>query len=296
MKRELSILIPAYNHACNALVEELCEQASHLDISFEVVVAEDGSTDEEALKANARIARWPNCRYLLRQQNVGRARIRNFLAQQSRYEWLLFLDCDMSIPSARFIKNYIESDVADVAYGGYVVGTGETSNLRYRYEKACEHMHRAEIRAQRPYMHFHTCNFLVRRDLMLSHPFDERFHAYGYEDVLFGKQLRKAGITIDHLDNPTGFFDFEDNAAFVSKTEEGLRTLHAFRADLRGYSQLLTFVDGIHLGIVRWLIRLWHRLFGGLERRILCSKRPSLRVFSLYRLGYFLEIREIDKR
>jgi hypothetical protein len=196
----------------------------------------------------------------------------------------------MAIPRADFLQAYLRCD-APVAYGGYIVGTGHQSCLRYLYEKACEPLHQADQRQNRPYLHFHTCNFLISRDIMLAHPFDERFRRYGYEDVLFGKQLRQAGISITHLDNPAGFFTYEDNAHFVAKTEEGLRTLHEFRDDLRGYSQMLTFVDGIHLSIVKKALRLWHRLFGPLERRNLCSSHPSLRLFKLYKLGYFLGIK-----
>ena len=50
----------------------------------------------------------------------------------------------------------------------------------------------------------------------------------------------------------------------------------------------LTFDSGIHIGSVRGLIRLWHRLFGHLERRNLCGKRPCLKLFNLYRLGYYV--------
>ena len=294
MKKELSILIPAYNYSCVQMVKDLCAQAEGLrgeGVACEIIVAEDGSTDAEALAANAEIASMPHCRYLRRSENVGRAAIRNVLAQEAQYAWLLFLDGDMAIPSERFLRNWVEADVEQVGYGGYVVGKGEPSNLRYIYEKQCEPMHRAEERKKRPYQHFHTCNFLISREVMMNHPFDERFRHYGYEDVLFGKQLRKDNVKIAHVENPAGFYDFEDNEHFVSKTEEGLRTLHAFRSDLRGYSQMLTFVDGIHLGIVRWFFRCWHRLFGGMERRNLCGKKPSLRVFKLYKVGYFLRIK-----
>ena len=238
----------------------------------------------------------PGVRYIRRKHNVGRAAIRNFLAREARYEWLLFMDGDMSIPSNNFVKQWVEANTGQLAYGGYIVGSGESSSLRYLYEKQCEPMHRAEERRKRPFQHFHTCNFMIQRELMLSHPFDERFRHYGYEDVLFGKQLRAAGVSICHIDNPAGFFDFEDNAHFVSKTEEGLRTLNEFRTDLRGYSQMLTFVDGIHVGIVKWIFIIWHRLFGEAERRNLCGKKPSLKLFKLYRLGYFLTIeRKNDK-
>lgn len=295
MKQELSILIPAYNHPCTLMVKDLCAQVEDLrkeGVACEVIVAEDGTTDADALAANAEIAAMACCRYLKRSQNVGRAAIRNVLAREAQYEWLLFLDGDMAIPSKHFLRNWVEAEADEVAYGGYVVGEGSRSSLRFIYEKENEPMHRAEERKKRPYQHFHTCNFLIRRDLMLANPFDERFRHYGYEDVFFGKQLRKNDIKIVHVDNPAGFFDFEDNAHFVSKTEEGLRTLHAFSSDLRGYSQMLTFVEGIHLGVVRWLFRCWHCLFGALERRNLCGQNPSLKIFKLYKLGYYLSIKK----
>ena len=249
MKHELSILIPTYCSDCRLLAAELSRQAEAVEgLYFELIVADDGSPDRESVERCREVGRLSHCRFIERSENSGRAAIRNFLAHEARYEWLLFLDCDMTIPDRHFLKNYLEYEGEEpIVYGGYIVGDGEPSCLRYLYEKQCEPQHQATERRKRPYQHFHTCNFLVRREVILAHPFDERFRHYGYEDVLFGKQLRQAGITIGHIANPTGFFTFEDNPHFVAKTEEGLRTLHEFQADLRGYSQMLTFVDGIHI-------------------------------------------------
>lgn len=295
MKQELSILIPIYNSDCREQVTQLNRQAEAIEgLAYEIIVADDGSTEAAVGDWLSAISQLSNVRCIRRELNVGRAAIRNFLAQQAKYKWLLFMDGDMSIPTEHFLRKWLEADVEQVGYGGYIVGTGKKSNLRYIYEKQCEPMHRAEERSKRPFMHFHTCNFMIAKEIMLNNPFDERFHHYGYEDVLFGKRLRQAGITIVHPDNPAGFFDYEDNAHFVSKTEEGLRTLHTFRKDLRGYSQLLTFIDGIHIGAIKSLIRLWHRLFGSMERKNLCGKRPNLRVFKLYRLGFFLTLTNND--
>ena len=295
MKQELSILIPIYNSDCREQVTKLSRQAEAIEgFAYEIIVADDGSSDAQCLMFNAQLSSLKNVHYIRREQNVGRAAIRNFLAQQAKYEWLLFMDGDMSIPTEDFLRKWLEADVVQVGYGGYIVGSGERNNLRYLYEKQCEPMHRAEERRKRPFMHFHTCNFMIAKEIMLNNPFDERFHHYGYEDVLFGKRLRQSGITIVHPDNPAGFFDYEDNAHFVSKTEEGLRTLHTFRNDLRGYSHLLTFIDGIHVGAVKSLIRLWHRFFGSIERKNLCGKRPNLKVFKLYRLGFYLTLTNND--
>ena len=57
MKRELSILIPTFNDVCNDVVKELQRQASQIEgLSYEIVVADDGSTDTEAMAANEAIA------------------------------------------------------------------------------------------------------------------------------------------------------------------------------------------------------------------------------------------------
>jgi predicted glycosyltransferase involved in capsule biosynthesis len=291
--QSLSILVPTYNDLCVTLVDALRLQAESSGISYEILVGDDGSTDTNVIQTNQAINDWPHCRYILRTQNSGRASIRNFLAQQARYPYLLFIDSDMTIASTDFITRYLSVADADVIIGGVSIdGSPEAlkGNLRYLYEKAEEPSHTVEHRQQMPYQHLHTANLLIRRELMLAHPFDERFRHYGYEDVLLGKTLRQHRVPITHIHNPVSFSTFESNAQFVAKTEEGLRTLHQFQSDLRGYSRLLTLVSGIHISLILSLIRLWHRLFQKAERRNLCSSHPSLLVFKLYRLGYFLSL------
>ena len=96
-KKELSILIPTYNDVCTDSVNTLMQQAESIgDLRFEIIVADDASTDENVGEANRAIDRMTNCRYIRRENNVGRAAIRNFLAQEARYEWLLFVDIPTS--------------------------------------------------------------------------------------------------------------------------------------------------------------------------------------------------------
>ncbi len=285
----LSVLIPTYNHVCVALVDQLLPLLQAADIQYEVIVADDGSTDEDSIVANRAINQLSSCRFIERKKNVGRAAIRNFLASEALHAYLLYIDSDMTIISNLYILRYLQSGDMPVIDGGVTIcDTSDASNLRYLYEKAEEPHHTATERQKRPYQHLHAANLLMRRDIILAHPFDERFRHYGYEDVFLGKVLHQHHIPILHIDNPLGFCHFETNADFVTKTEEGLRTLYQFRDVLRGYSRLLTFVSGIHLSIVKSLIRLWHRLFRKAERRNLCGSHPSLLVFKLYRLGYYL--------
>ena len=291
--KALSILIPTYNDLCVKLVDALRQQAEEATIDYEILVGDDGSTNTAVVDENRKIDDWPHCHYLRHDQNIGRAAIRNFLVQEAHHDWLLFIDSDMSMVRQDYLAKYLTMESAEVVDGGVCIGGDPEAlkgNLRYLYEKASEQEHTTEIRQKHPYHDFHTANFLIRRDLMSAHPFDERFRYYGYEDVLLGKQFRQNKVTITHIDNPLGFSTFEENTQFIIKTEEGLRTLHQFQADLRGYSRLLTLVEGIHLPVILSLIRYWHKLFGKWERKNLCGPHPNLSLFKLYKLGYFLKI------
>lgn len=284
--RELSILIPTFNDPCSTLVRNLHQQAEALGMTYEILVADDGSTQEKVLEENRSINALPHCQLIERGVNAGRASIRNFLAQQARYAWLLFIDSDMVVCRNDYLRKYASCDETPIVDGGVVIGACKPGNLRSLYEKAAESQHTPEERQLSPYRDFHTANFMIKRTLMLQQPFDERFKSYGYEDVLFGKAMEKASVPILHIDNPMSFEIFEDNEHFVSKTEEGLRTLYEFRNELQGYSRLLDRIQTLP----HTPISCWHQLFGAIERRHLTSRRPSLWVFNLYKIGYFLNI------
>lgn len=295
MISELSILMPCYNNECYELVAGLHAQAESIISSgralrYEIVVADDGSTDAAVVARNRRIDTLPGCRYVLRSRNTGRAAIRNFLARTAGYGWLLFIDSDMSLRNASFISNYISLDGVDVVYGGYTVGGDDGTmkgNLRYEYESKYNRNSVAEKRRCSPYDGFHTSNFLIRRDIMLANPFDERFRRYGYEDVLFGKSLKQAGVSISHVDNTLSFEDFETNSGFVAKTEEGIATLCDFRDELRGYSPLITLGDRICRLRLQPAVRLFFKTFARSIKNNLTGNKPNLLLFNIYKLGMY---------
>ena len=294
--KSLSILIPTYNDICVTLVRDLldqCNDATGLD--FEILVGDDGSTSKTSIDSNRQIDTLPHCRFIRRDENRGRAAIRNFLAREAQYAWLLFIDSHMSIIDAGFIEKYLShADGDDILYGGYrVVGDEDAhrGNLRWKYEVSCQEALTAENRAKNPYANFHTSNFCIPREVMLSHPLDERFTHYGYEDVLYGKTLKEAGIHIRHINNPVGFGRFEDNVKFLHKTEEALHTLHQFREEIGDYSRMLTIIKKIKHYHLLWIPRYLHIPLRPLLRRNLTGKHPSLKAFNLYRMGEFLRLK-----
>lgn len=310
---DLSILLPSYNNVCVSLVQVLQRQADALrgkldkPFRYEIIVADDCSTDAACIDANRVIGDMLHCRYLRMEQNVGRAQIRNVLISESRGDYVLLIDSDLFLCDDNYLYKYATS-TADVVYGGTRIG-GEglamvdneantenlKGNLRYIYEKKAEPSHRAAFRQLRPNQEISVCNLYARRDIMEAHPFDSRFKAYGYEDVLFGKRLAESGIEVTHIDNPVLINEFEPNSVFVKKTEEAILTLCRFEQDLEGYSNLKTKVTSLGRYIPLSLFRLWHRIMKNKEKRNLTGSKPSLLLFKLYKLGFFLENRKVKK-
>lgn len=310
---DLSILLPSYNNVCVSLVQVLQRQADALrgkldkPFRYEIIVADDCSTDAACIDANRVIGDMLHCRYLRMEQNVGRAQIRNVLISESRGDYVLLIDSDLFLCDDNYLYKYATS-TADVVYGGTRIG-GEglamvdneantenlKGNLRYIYEKKAEPSHRAVFRQLRPNQEISVCNLYARRDIMEAHPFDSRFKAYGYEDVLFGKRLAECGIGVTHIDNPVLINEFEPNSVFVKKTEEAILTLCRFEQDLEGYSNLKTKVTTLGRYIPLSLFRLWHRIMKNKEKRNLTGSKPSLLLFKLYKLGFFLENRKVKK-
>ena len=288
LMKDISILIPTCNHVCVELVDTLQQQASQLPINYEIIVADDGSSIASVIQANRAINNYTNSRYIERPKNVGRAVIRNYLAEKASLPWVLFIDSDMVVRRPDFLRSYVDTPDEQAVWDGGISVGGDAKqlshNLRYHYERAAEHLHTPERRQQEPYRDFHTANFMAPKQLMMKYPFDVRFRHYGYEDVLFGMQLEKSRIPIHHIDNPLSFEVFEDNDQFLNKTEEGLRTLYTFRHELKDGSRLLQRIK--HMGWLLPLLRRYHKLTNKLERRFLL-RHPSLFVFSLYRLGYY---------
>lgn len=289
----LSILLPTYNYVCVALVRSLQQQAASLDIDYEILVGDDGSTNKDIISQNRVIDDLPHCHYLRFDTNRGRSVIRNVLVSHAQYEWLLLLDCDMELCDMYFLANYVEQAVEGVIDGGICIG-GDSQmlrhNIRFLYEQSSAPQHTATQRSAAPYKSFRTTNYLIERSIALAFPFDERFRHYGYEDVLFGKELERNSIPIKHIDNPMMLTCYESNPVFVAKTEEGLRTLYQFRNELRGYSHLLTTVHNLQHIIPLRIIRLFHRLAGRYIRRNLVGSHPFLCLFNIYKLGYYISL------
>ncbi len=293
MTASLSILIPVFNQSCGGLVarlRQLCDAVAWLE--YEIIVADDASTNLEIQARNALINGMPNCRFVVKEQNGGAGATRNFLAKSSRYERLLFLDCDVTLPD-NFIRNYLEVPLTDVLNGGLSFlppADGDVHNLRYLYEKREAPKHTAQIRNKQPFASFRSTNFMVRREVMQACPFDETLRRY--EDVLWGKHLEQNGFKIVHIDNPVLIDDYDDNPSYLRKVEKDMDNLFLFRKEFSGFSPLLSVAQKIDALCLSGFVRLFCKIFASKLRKNLSSKRPCLSLLNVYKLSYFLNIKK----
>jgi len=126
-------------------------------IAYEIIVADDGTmadkTNQYIVERNKGIVQLEGVRYIIRQENVGRSAIRNFLFSQSKGDRILFIDGDLSLDNPDFIRRYMQIE-GDVVVGGIKIGGNPEQwkgNLRYKYECAFERKHSLSDRQKRPF-------------------------------------------------------------------------------------------------------------------------------------------------
>ena len=287
----LSIHIKTHEFTCYQLVHDLHAQAEQLGVPYEIIVAEDGSRSQVDIIANHKMCELSHCRHLVRKECVGPAEIRNELAREAVYGWIVFIDSDAKIEKDDFLQTYLDNiGKADIIVGGLYhqkVNYAPNKTLRFRYEKEADKHRSAEERSIEPYGKFTTFNFMVRRSTFLCILFDQRCRQYGYEDALFGVEAERQGISILHIDNPLLHNGLDTNEEFLRKSEMALRNLKILNGSMERHSRVGKAFATLRKYRMVWMARLLFRLFRPLMRRNLLSANPSLLTFSLYKLGYY---------
>ena len=265
---QLSILIPSYHYDSKELVRTLDEQCREVGVDYEIVVG------EEPLSSAAH---------------------RNLLADRAKGEWLIFIDADAKAERSDYIENYLKAQSigADVVCGGLYhpdVNPNPDATLRYLYERNADRRRAARYRMQHPYDNFTPFNVMIRREVFMQVRFDEECKEYGYEDVLFGEELRKRNISITHIDNPLCHMGLEDNNTYLYKVQASLRTLKKMDRKIGRSSKLKNAADRLErLG----LLGAYRKFFSIARKHLrnnLLSQNPSLTYLKLYKLGYYITL------
>jgi len=289
----LSILIPIYNFKVEKLVKTLMRQANKLELDFEILCFDDGSRKKFKYE-NSILSDFFGVNYTELSENLGRARIRNWLAKSASFENLLFLDCDSKIVSNNFLEKYLNHlDEYELISGGRVYSKkpprAKSKRLHWLYGKKRESV-KASKRTKDAVMSFHSNNFFVRRELMMKYPFDEQIKSYGYEDLQWAQLLNENGVRIAHIDNPVEHLGLEKASDFVKKQKKSLENLYFINSIKTLNTKLIHLIDKLE----RWNLK--NYLFNRYKDRLpemeykLVSGSPSLLKLQFFKLIYYLKL------
>jgi len=217
----LSVVIPAYNqagllrHSLEALRNQTLD--AHL---YEVIVVDDGSTDDTAAVAAALEMSDRHIRLLRHDRNRGRSAARNTGVRAARGEIVVFVDSDVVV-RPDFLGHHLDAHRrahAAVLCRGPVVPVPDLPLPE-----------RIPPTGMSP-AYLDTANAsLPRQEVVAAGWFDEHFPAYGWEDFDLGFRLQRRGLRrvfrrgavafhIQTIFDPAGFADA------LRKEEERART------------------------------------------------------------------------
>jgi cellulose synthase/poly-beta-1,6-N-acetylglucosamine synthase-like glycosyltransferase len=206
------------------LTEALLAQISRVSFPCEIICIDDASNSEFRIKnveINSEI-----CKYIQLEENIGRAAIRNRFCSYASYDYLLFIDCDSKLLSDDFLEAYADvlGKNPDVIIGRSVYPNEKPpvlSRLHWKYGRTCESI------STQPNckLVLKTNNFIIKKDILLEVPFDERIVTYGHEDTLMGVRLKERGYKLVLAHNPVLNSVPDKNISFMKKTDEGIKNL-----------------------------------------------------------------------
>jgi glycosyltransferase involved in cell wall biosynthesis len=195
---QLSVVFPAYNEAdyLESAIEKTTQTLESFTHSYEIIIAEDGSTDGTAERAEELSQKSLHIRHIHGEQRLGRGTALNNAFKQSRGEIFVYMDLDLAT-DLKYLRPLVEA----ISVEGYDFSTGS----RMMPESKVERTLRRSISSK-------TFNFLVRQ--MLGSKL--RDHQCGFKAF-------KREPTLKLLDEVAARHWFWDTEIFVRAQRKGYK-------------------------------------------------------------------------
>jgi len=294
----VSVIIPTYNRARSLAALLACLEHQTARELLEVIVCDDGSSDDTSAVAAAFAARLP-LRYLFQPDQGFRAgQARNLGIAAARGDLLVFVDDDHLV-ARDFVANHrrmherLNRPAVVLGYryrtGGYDGIPASASAIR-RFEpesRVHELGPRGHLltRIAHPWRYVYTCNMSLSRTAP-GLRVDERFTGWGIEDIELGLRLARAGLSVClaldapalHLDDraPRDPFEAERRGMafdYGSYIRNMLRFLDLHRDDAEAHAFAL---DQLSYFAFDKAAGLWRRLQTPVRPSVESGMRPAL--------------------
>jgi dolichyl-phosphate beta-glucosyltransferase len=209
---DLSIIIPAYNEAARigATLGVLRKYLESQRWSTEVVVVNDGSSDDTGRVARSFAMQWPSLRLIDNGKNCGKGySIKNGI-HKARGTVALFTDADLSSPAEEMPKilNPIFEGVADVTFGSRALDRSLIGVHQSSFREFSGKVYNFFVQFLTG-LHFKDtqCGFKAFRRLDILPVFDrQRIKRFGFDPELLyiaqkrGLRLREIPVRWNHVE------------------------------------------------------------------------------------------------
>ncbi len=184
----LSVIIPAYNESKTVL--KVVESVLGLDISKQVIVVDDGSTDGTRETIRALLGR-PGIDIALHECNKGKGAAIQTGIRLAIGDILIVQDADLEYDPKdilRVIRPIVDRE-ADVVFGSrYLANARQDQSSLHRFGNACLTGFSNWMTSQK-LTDMETCYKAFRRELIQSIPIEQR--RFGFEPEITAKLARK---------------------------------------------------------------------------------------------------------
>jgi len=147
----VSVVLPAYNEAdkLETAVTKISQTLKDYGFSYEIIIAEDGSTDGTAEGAEEIAQKFPYVKHIHREKRQGRGAALNNAFKQCHGEVFVYMDLDLST-DLQYLKPLVEA----ISIEGYDFSTGSRMLPESKVDRSLSRSISSK-----------TYNFLVRRML-----------------------------------------------------------------------------------------------------------------------------------
>jgi len=201
----LSVVIPTYNRLpiLQKCLQALEDQELAAPITgYEVVLVDDGSTDDTVSWLHEHGANLPHLR-LIQQEHGGPAEGRNRGVAQARGDVIVFIDSDLVVTPS-FLRCHAQALARRWHQRGHrrCFTYGAVVNTA-RLDEPTREPHKLQDVS---FAYFATGNVAIDRQVLeQAGLFDTRFRLYGWEDLELGERLRQLGVELVRCPEAVGY-------------------------------------------------------------------------------------------
>jgi glycosyltransferase involved in cell wall biosynthesis len=201
----LSVVIPTYNRLpilekCLRALEQ--QQLEALISAYEVVVVDDGSTDDTVNWLLLNGSEFPHVR-LVQQDHGGPAEGRNRGVDHARGDVIVFIDSDLVVTESFLISHARRLEQTWQQRGDRLCFTYGAVINTANFDDPTREPHKL---SDLSWAYFATGNVGIDREVLeRSGLFDTRFRLYGWEDLELGERLRRMGVVLVRCPEAVGY-------------------------------------------------------------------------------------------